>query len=813
MKGDFSRLTFNPKKHYSGVLWQQGKVQLDSELNEQQAIQQHRDTVEARDVIGWSGAPENGGGFKIGVTDNQEDLIIYPGRIYADGRLCIAEATPTRIVDSPQWRPPREVEKLVLAESVLDGQRIKKGQWIEILVGDRFSKVVQITGVKNSEITFKPPFKPMEISPNLVGGIPEVRRVYTYNHQPHFDPKRLPEIQGGKKYLVYLDVWERFISAIDDPEIREKALGGIETACRSKTLWQVKLIQVEENADCSDFGPDWKPSEESSGMLNVRTAPVPDLPNDCLLPPQAGYQGLENQLYRVEIHKGGQFGNGDEVTFKWSRDNGAVVTSVKGISGQVITVESVGPDDVRGFSDGQWAELVNDPNEFHRVPGQMSKIIVDQSASTISFQTSPQPIELKNLHAKIRRWDGPGEQKVEIPQENDGWIKLENEIEIKFSEGSYTTGDYWIIPARAAIGSEVGDIEWPHDDGSNPLPQPPQGVRHHYAPLAIVKLDGNGKFVTSSISDCRNLFLPLIDLADAKPGCKTHCCTMTVGDGVMSRGDFNDLQEAVNNMPDEGGSICVLPGTHHASVKFFDREELHIKGCGTHSIIHPNPENPKKPIFSISSCRNIKLEDLTLVTFDGTAIEANDAEKGKPTVGLLIERNHILALTHAIDIRVENQKAGNNSIRIRKNEIGMWDLKGGDVAIFSNADDVVIEDNRILVIPPVNHEDPSDARDPDGPENKIFDPCEDPEIFFNMPAKMVKVAKSTIDYMKVALMDFRAVYKGNGGIQIAGGSENVRITGNQIVGGAGNGVTLGDLPTLESLAKVLESVPIVAKLR
>ena len=32
MKGDFSRITFDPKKHYSRVLMQQGRVQLDAVL-------------------------------------------------------------------------------------------------------------------------------------------------------------------------------------------------------------------------------------------------------------------------------------------------------------------------------------------------------------------------------------------------------------------------------------------------------------------------------------------------------------------------------------------------------------------------------------------------------------------------------------------------------------------------------------------------------------------------------------------------------------------------------------------------------------
>ena len=38
MRGDFSRDTFDPVKHFSRVLQQQGRVQLDADWNEQTAI-------------------------------------------------------------------------------------------------------------------------------------------------------------------------------------------------------------------------------------------------------------------------------------------------------------------------------------------------------------------------------------------------------------------------------------------------------------------------------------------------------------------------------------------------------------------------------------------------------------------------------------------------------------------------------------------------------------------------------------------------------------------------------------------------------
>lgn len=57
MKGDFTRLTFDKKKHYRGVLMQQGRVQLDSDWNEQVQIAEHRYSTFLGDFVGQSGAP------------------------------------------------------------------------------------------------------------------------------------------------------------------------------------------------------------------------------------------------------------------------------------------------------------------------------------------------------------------------------------------------------------------------------------------------------------------------------------------------------------------------------------------------------------------------------------------------------------------------------------------------------------------------------------------------------------------------------------------------------------------------------------
>src|SRR5947209_1901519 len=108
MKGDFSRQTFDPKKHYSGVLMQQGRVQIDADWNEQQAIQQYRIEAGTSDVVGPGGTPMNdpvfqNSGFRITTDQDRKALFIRRGRYYVDGILCQNETDV--LFDSQPYLP------------------------------------------------------------------------------------------------------------------------------------------------------------------------------------------------------------------------------------------------------------------------------------------------------------------------------------------------------------------------------------------------------------------------------------------------------------------------------------------------------------------------------------------------------------------------------------------------------------------------------------------------------------------------------------------------------------------------------------
>jgi len=300
----------------------------------------------------------------------------------------------------------------------------------------------------------------------------------------------LPKEAGT--YIAYLDVWERDISYLEDPEILEPALGGVDTTIRTKVVWQVQTVWVgslDADINCLSHLPFFK---LSTGRMRARL-------NECV----RGYQGLENHLYRVEIHYGGEAGAGSGPTFKWSRDNGSVAARILEISDDVVVVHVGG----NGFEAGQWVEITNDRRELLSLPGTFVKLTAVEG-NRLRFGLSSvrgERVGEKNFprgsNPKVRRWDSQGGF-IDVGCES--LMPLEHGIEVEFEKGMYRTGDYWLIPARVGEPS----LLWPQRAGESEFLSP-EGVEHHFAPLALLRYHEGG---IELISDCRKFFPAITDL-------------------------------------------------------------------------------------------------------------------------------------------------------------------------------------------------------------------------------------------------------------------------------------------------------------
>lgn len=465
-RGDFSRDTFRPDKHYAQVLMQQGRVLLDADWNEQTSILLHYLRSLAVDLMGPHGAPDR---------------------------------RPKDTNKKPTNTEPMDFE--VLAASGATGQvRIGNGHYY-------------VNGIlcenDSDEILTYPP----------VGEV----------------------FENGKQYLVYLDVWERHVTSLEDDEILEKALNGPDTATRAKVTWQVKRLDISDDVGSDtpsrdwvelQWGtlfPDWKSANR--GQLRAMAKKEPDADTDpCLASPEARYRGAENQLYRVEIHKEGEAAT---ATFKWSRDNGSVTFPVRLLSANTVTLGHLGRDNRSSLATGDWVEIVDDDKVLAGDAGnlgQVQGVNPDDLTVTVKWSTSPASYDEQSYAAKhvlLRRWDyrtsdvsgtsvagkpepaDDGALKIKEAQsldpDKDPWMTLEEGVQIQFQSPSsgnahqYRTGDYWLIPARTA----TGDVEWPKASDETALAVPPHGVQHHYAPLAVVSLGGTGAVTPN---DCRRLW-------------------------------------------------------------------------------------------------------------------------------------------------------------------------------------------------------------------------------------------------------------------------------------------------------------------
>jgi hypothetical protein len=558
MGGDYTKFTFKPQKDYAGVFKQQGRVDLDADWNELVQIFDRRWRAETIDVMGRAVVPNSTpDAFKITPT-GPGAFTIGLGRMYVDGLLA-------------------------------ENHGVDPENRFDPVLGETFSQT--------------------EVA---------------YNDQPYLPAPLPPPLAGtaGTTDLIYLDVWQREVTCIEDPAIKEIALEGPDTATRIQTAWQVRALQNAGSHQCGDDVSAWDNLiAPSAGQLTTSVLAPPPSSDPCIISASGGYRGLENRLYRVEVHTAGGLGT---AKFKWSRDDASITTSVTAISGTgpyQITVQRIGRDQVLRFQIGDWVEVLDDYTEFQDQAGQMGSVTnIDEANQilTVAFSSAAalggfDPTNAKR-HPRIRCWD----EKIGVDSNGlltvaAGPIDLEDGIQVTFSldpnitSNTFKVGDYWLFAARTTDGS----IEILNQ-------APPRGILHHYCRLGFLTWPG-------TFSDCRQHW----------PPAECDCCTVTVGDGVDSHGQFTDIQQAIDALGASGGLVCIGRGVyvvtqtiHLSSVK----SKVIIRGMGPATRIIFAPDSSKANFMQIEGAEYVRIEDLfvagatesTLINFLNTSSCAVD---------------------------------------------------------------------------------------------------------------------------------------------------------------------------------------------
>ena len=551
MAGDYTRFTFKPQRDYSGVFKQQGRVDLDADFNELIEIIDRRWRSETIDIISHCIVPNTTPDAFLITPTAMGAFDIGIGRMYVDG-----------IQVENHGLPPLEYQ----------------------------ADLGEMRGT---------------------APIP-------YDDQPYLPAPLPPALAAAANTtdLIYIDVWQREVTVLEDPSIREIALGGPDTTTRIQSVWQVRVLENVGQHGCGDDIAIWDQTiAPSAGRLTTSAVAPPASDDPCIISPSGGYRGLENRLYRVEIHSTGPIGGGAPAKFKWSRNNATIASTISAIpSPTQVTIQQIGRDQVLRFEVGNWIEITDDFREFQGLAGHMAQITaIDEANRILTFAPAiPGAMNFNaadpSRHTRVRRWDQS--QNVDANGLLDvtaGPIDIEDGIRVSFSldpaGGNFKIGR--LLGLRGADGGRIrGD---PRQDA------PPRGILHHYCRLGFIHWGAD--IESTTFTDCRVHWPPVGEC---------DCCTVTVGDGVDSHGQFTDIQQAINALGNRGGVVCIGRGFYTVTAGLVlnnTKRNVIIRGMGPATrILFAPPRGRPRVFLNIERTEHVRLESVFVVSVNAEAL-------------------------------------------------------------------------------------------------------------------------------------------------------------------------------------------------
>jgi hypothetical protein len=326
----------------------------------------------------------------------------------------------------------------------------------------------------------------------------------------------------GSAYVLYLDVWERNVLALQDPGLLDVALHGADTCARTQVVTQLKWCPAPATgatAACDD--PTQNPTSGNATFGASFRGGGSQAPDPC--DPCAETINVQapvgNYLFRLEVHSvAGPPLNPTGLVFKWSSENGAEQHPIGGTP----------PDfDAPGYVYEQFDDTAEHQLGVHLATGF-------SPARGVLTTTMP-----TTGSGYVRRWDGAlalqfGEGGVTIDtttiSASDGGVPLvpaadlssHGNVTLGHSLGialqslavnlsltpdpntpgapavAFVAGDYWLALVRELANPNVGVVS----------PEP-LGETHHYLTLGSVS---GGAFTPAPLSTRRFAFPRLTDL-------------------------------------------------------------------------------------------------------------------------------------------------------------------------------------------------------------------------------------------------------------------------------------------------------------
>ena len=444
------------------------------------------------------------------------------------------------------------------------------------------------------------------------------------DHQPEWLDQPAVQTPAGNA-IVALLVTEQSISAIEDQALREVALGGPDTAARTRLMQHVVLLPTK-NSQCDAAEKDLRGTLRDMGLeLNTATLELfilarlqvsffpPAQPVDgCCPPAQGGYLGADNQLIQVAVTSF----SAPSGTLLWGWNNASFLYRASVVSPQVLQLNPAPIDAAHSPQPGQVVEilqttmLLGDPADANYVAAPQG-LIVTLGTGTIydpptQQLTLPSGTTLPSVSGKqpgtlfVRLWQGQVAFTSGTAQQLDTVSGLSVTVTMD-ALPSYPLGarPFWSFAVRPNTPQQV------YPQSFLQVPNLPTGPRQWLCDLAVVESIPSEKLGWKVLDDCRKHFHPLTDQEDCT------CCSISIGpsDDWMLK-----LDRALQNVAG-AASICFEPGLYDvASTIVFTRLAVKITGAGEGTVL---TGKSLEVVFKFKACAQVHVSDISVIA--GTA--------------------------------------------------------------------------------------------------------------------------------------------------------------------------------------------------
>jgi len=408
----------------------------------------------------------------------------------------------------------------------------------------------------------------------------------------------VPTATPANEY-VYLLLREQEVSGVEDSDLNDVALGGPDTAQRTRLVQHVERLTTT-GTDCASalaaaettwategFALDQNDMRvRSFARMQVQFVPPP-ASTACDPTAPGGYLGADNQLIRVQISDA----SSSAPMLLWGYDDASFLYRVTVTDSQTLTLQTAPVDAEHMPQGGRAVEVLlnaaalSNGQYVAAATGQVESPLA-ASPYTADSKTLSLPVALQDPYTGTAPYSPPQqvflrvwEQELPFTPGTPVMLGDTGVQVILTTENSepFRVGDYWMFAVRPGTPQQVYPERYLV---TNPqaAPQPPDGPREWICPLAVILWSSSGQVV-----NCRNPFDTLVTRSKTK---KSGCCTVNVSPADITA--TNTLQAIVAKYSGPAGvNICLAPGTYNlANPLSLDKSNghVHFEACAGGAI-------------------------------------------------------------------------------------------------------------------------------------------------------------------------------------------------------------------------------------